>query len=101
MLPRPVIDACREIGKFYLKKHEGDYAKAEKELSDLRLTKIEIQGDKLCITAGRVGMLIGKRGTNVDALSKHIADTMFMKVHVIEDTDCLYDYIIPRQGDFD
>lgn len=95
MLPQPTIDAAREIGRFYLDKFQGNYEKAAEELLNVRITKVEIQGDKLCITASRVGLLIGRRGQNIDALSKWIEDKLHMKVHIYEDTDCLYDYLIP------
>jgi|SRR5581483_3672496 len=97
MLPIPVRQAAQEIGKFYLNKHNGDYKAAEEELVRLRITKVEINGNCLYITASRVGLLIGKRGQNIDALGRYIEKTLNMKIFVIEDIDCLYDYLIPQK----
>jgi len=101
MLPLPVREAAAAIGQFYLNKNKGDYVATEKELTDLRITKLEINANALCITTERVGMLVGRRGSNIDALSKFIQNQMQMKVRIIEDTDCLYDALIPRKDNND
>jgi ribosomal protein S3 len=45
----------------------------------------------ITITTERPGILIGKRGTNIDALEKFLGT----KVKIIEDQDPLYHYLIP------
>lgn len=96
MLPLPVQEAAAAIGEFYLRKNNGDYAATEKEINQLRITKLEINENALCITATRIGLLLGRRGSNIDALAKFIQEHMQMKIHIIEDQDCLYEYLIPQ-----
>lgn len=95
----PTITACARgviakkvaglIGQFYLQKNQNDYEKAEAEITDLRISKVEVAGKTVTITAARIGKLIGKRGTNVDALGKFLG----MEVKMIEDD--LYNHLIP------
>lgn len=55
---------------------EKAYSLAEKYIQDLRITKLEycwdedIQRNKITIILQRPGLLIGKKGSNVEALSR-------------------------------
>jgi hypothetical protein len=80
------------IGQFYLRKHEGDYVAAEKAIVDLRISDLTVEGDKVTIVTARPGMLIGRRGTNIDELTAFLNK----KVHIIEDVDPLIEYLIPQ-----
>jgi len=93
MLSEEVKDIASKIGHYYLQKLNGDYALAEKEITDTRFTKIEVTTDNtLSITAGRPGLLIGKKGTNIDALSKYLR----MEIKIIEEMDDLHVWLIPE-----
>ena len=92
MLSDQVKDIASKIGAFYLRKNNGDYTATEKEIVDLRIMKIEVAVNKaVVITIGRPGLLIGKRGTNVDALSKFLQT----EIKIIEDMDNLHSWLVP------
>lgn len=102
MFSEKVKEIAKSIGQFYLQKNNGDYIATEKEVLRLQIKKIEFlirenpageQIHEAIITAGRVGLLIGKRGTNIDALTKHLG----MKVKIMEDNDPLESYLIPYE----
>ncbi len=78
---------CSYIGHFYLTKHKEDYDAAEKEIQDTGFVRVECCGDMVIIEARRVGLLIGKRGTNVDALQVYLSKKIFVKecVDSVED----------------
>jgi len=101
MLSNAVMEAASAIGAFYLQKNNGDYEAAKREITDLHISKIEVD-DKLphsktiIITAARVGMLIGRRAINYEALEKFLGT----KIKVIEDEDALCDYLIPRRQEW-
>jgi len=99
MIPDKVKEAARNIGAFYLQKNHGDFKAAELEILKLQISSISVD-DKLpnsvsiAITTGRPGLLIGKRGENIDALTKFLGT----QVKVIEDRDPLSSYLIPDNG---
>jgi predicted RNA-binding protein Jag len=91
MLPEEVKDVAQRIGQFYLRKNDGDYKATQEEILKLRISKLEITDKGVAITTERPGILIGKRGTNIDALSSFLA----MEVRIIEDRDPLITYLLP------
>lgn len=93
MLDATVRDVAQRIGLFYLQKNNGDYVKTEKDLTDLRIAKIEVNEKGVIVTTARPGLLIGKRGTNIDALAKHLKS----EVRIIEDMDSIYDSLVPHK----
>lgn len=95
MLDAVIREVAKNIGTFYLQKNNGDYEKTEMELLHLLISKIEMKGSDVVITTARPGLLIGKRGTNIDALTKHLKS----EVRIIEDMDCVSDSLIPRKWD--
>lgn len=109
MMHLRVIEAARKIGRFYLAKHNNDYAAAEKELNALQISRIEVTNTEtfsslvrsqsppqtiISITTARPGILIGKRGQNIDNLAKYLGT----KVHIVEDEEPLYQYLVPNQA---
>jgi transcription antitermination factor NusA-like protein len=94
MIDPQVVEVARTIGDFYLAKHNGDYAKATEEIYRLQIAKIAVAADNsIVITLGRVGLFIGKRGTNLDAIIKLFNGR---QLKVVEDMDSILDYVIPR-----
>jgi hypothetical protein len=90
-------EVATKLGQFYLNKNGGDYAKATDEIYRLHIKSIVIaEDDAVIITAGRLGLLIGKRGTNIDAISKFFNGRVFK---LIEDTESILDLVIPRKLD--
>jgi len=83
-------ELAAEIGAFYLEKNQGDYVATEKEISALHITNVETKDGKAYISTGRPGLLIGKRGQNIDLLSKWLKKP----VHIIE-VESLLPYLVP------
>lgn len=99
-----VFAVAKAIGRFYLKKHKGDYAAAELELFRLQITDIKVTKDRIEITLGRPGMLIGLRATNIDNLEKFLQaevglPTTINGLNIVETSFHIYDILIPRKPD--
>jgi len=84
-------DAARKIGLFYLEKNNNNYEATEQEINKLRITKVDVTDNKVIIITERPGLLIGKRGENIDKLTEALG----MNVHIIEEFDPLSAYLIP------
>ena len=66
-------DIGYEIGHFYLKKCGNNYQAAQKEVESLKITNIEkVNDDTINITLARPGLLIGRKGQNIEALVDHL-----------------------------
>jgi ribosomal protein S3 len=68
-----------ELSTFYLIKNNHDYQKAAKEVISLNITDIEVQGEEIHIYLNRPGLIIGRKGENIDALTKFLGKTV--KIH--------------------
>jgi hypothetical protein len=76
----------------------GDYGVTEREILNMRISRIVINLDKVEITLARPGLLIGKRGLVIDGLAEYLGKG----VKVIEDRDCITDFLVPvNLDDFD
>lgn len=98
----------KEIGRFFLWKNKFDYAKAELEIFRLYISAIKVetisaglvvnQFDKVTITLGRPGMLIGPQGKTIAALQNWLkVETDCKQVLIVEDRECFLDAIIPNK----
>ena len=92
MIPEEVQKIAGQIGEYFLCKNNHDYQATAEEIYSLRVSKIIVDGNKVEITLGRPGLLIGKRGVIIDGLAKWLSG---MEVKIIEDTDCINDFLIP------
>ena len=87
-----VIAQC--IGEYYLEKNNFDYKKTEEDVSLLGITQIEHKLDTIIITLQRCGILIGRRGENIDKLQKFLASkTKYTKLDIKEDK--IISWLIP------
>lgn len=91
-LSEEVKDVAEKIGLFYLKKNNGNFSAAEDEIINLQIVEIEVNESEIIITASRVGLLIGRRGENLDALVAHLQK----KVKLREEENCLLRHLIPE-----
>lgn len=90
-----VREIAESIGTFYLNKHKGDYEKASEEVVNLQVNNIVVLPDgSVEIYTARPGMLIGKLGKNVDALTKHLGKQIKIK----EVPWSITDLILPVTG---
>ena len=71
------------IGVFYLYKHNNNYKAAQEELNRLYITSIDVRNGEVIIHTSRPGLLIGKKGENINNLVEHLK----MKVKIIEGED--------------
>lgn len=76
------------IGQFYLQKNNEDWEKAIDEITQLRITNMRIVDDKLEITSNRPGLIIGPKGSNINALEKYLKIQIMIKE---EKHDWLYE----------
>jgi transcription antitermination factor NusA-like protein len=97
MLSEEVKNVARKIGQFYLEKNNQNYELTEKDIDNLRISKIEIVDDKIAITTAAPGRLIGMRGKNILLLQEYLGQ----KVKIIEEMDPLFVYLIPQEPDQD
>ena len=81
------------IGQYYLKKNDGDYTATQAEVEKLRITSIRSlgPGEGIEITLSRPGLLIGRRGAEIEALSQFLG----MKVKIVECRDHWLDWLVP------
>lgn len=95
MLSDEVREVASQIGQFYLQKNDYDYAATEKEITSLRVTTLEIKEGKVVITLARPGLIIGRKGENIGNLAKFLN----RKIHIVEDQDPLYYWLVPSPFD--
>ena len=92
MFSKEVIEVAQRIGQFYLEKNHGDYEKTKVEILSLLITSVEVTEGKVIIKTSRPGLLIGKRGINIDNISTFLDK----KIHVLEERENIVDCITPR-----
>jgi len=83
-----------KIGEFYLEKNKDtdtlkNFNKATEEIYSLGITQLILKRNKIIITLQRPGVLIGKRGENIDSLSKFLN----MEIDIKEDN--IISWILP------
>lgn len=74
------MDVFRGIATFYITKHAGNYGHAIDEIERIGFRRLEVFGDNVAIWVKKVGLFIGLRGQNVDAVQK----TLNKKVYIRE-----------------
>lgn len=84
-------EVARLIGEYYVAKNKElglkeSHMKAREELSSLGVTEIKASGNRVEITLQRPGLLIGRRGDNIDMLQKFLATkSKYTQVGIKED----------------
>ena len=79
-------EIARLIGEYYLGKNAGNYKNTEEEIRSLSITQIKNTGNTIIITLQRPGLLIGRRGDNIEALQKFMLyKTNYSKINIEED----------------
>ncbi len=95
MFSKKVKDVAEKIGQFYLQKEGGDYDKAANSIRELGIEEILVVEKIVLIKTKRPGILIGKRGINLENLSKFLD----MDIRPIEVEDHIENWIIPINFD--
>lgn len=57
-----------KIADFFHHKHNLDYKKSNNEIENLKIANIQNKPDKVVISLGRPGLLIGAKGVQIEAL---------------------------------
>ena len=82
------------IGKYYLEKNKNNYKQTEEDIRNLGITQIEHKKDTIIITLQRCGILIGRRGENIDKLQQFLFQkTKYTKLNIKEDK--IISWLIP------
>jgi len=93
MISKQTKEVAEKIGEFYLTKNNNDYQKTAEEIRSLRVTEIIAINDFVVIKVGRPGLLIGKRGQNIDALQAATGKKFY--IIEVEDND-IESHLIPQ-----
>lgn len=96
MIDSETRKVAETIGQFYLEKNGGDYEACRQEIEKLAITGLAVEDGKVTITTARPGWLIGKRGTNIDAL----AGRLNREIKIIEAPVWWPDVIAPENPDY-
>jgi hypothetical protein len=89
------MELYKSIGQFYVIKSGGDYKKAREAIAVLGISDIITAYDVVIIKTARPGLLIGSKGENIEALSKHLGK----RVSVIE-VNSLSDWLMPYEESY-
>ena len=86
--------AAMLIGFYYLHRNNGNYKDAEDIIDLLHFTDISVKGDTLTIELRRVGLFIGRRGSNYDSFFKFINEELpaVKKIKLVENVIVGYAY---------
>jgi ribosomal protein S3 len=74
------------LDKYAIESRDLQYKNAQEEVRALGLTQISVKGNELCITLSRPGILIGRKGENIDKFERYMNDKGgFTKIKIVED----------------
>jgi hypothetical protein len=70
-------DVCCSIGYYFLSETNGgeDYYDSHRRISECHITGIELKGSTVTITTQRPGVIIGSKGSRIDALTKFLQES--------------------------
>lgn len=93
MIPEPVQEIAARIGVFFLRKNDNDYEAARKEILELRISNISFENPpgEVSIELSRPGLLIGRRGEQIDSLEKFLGH----KILIVEVRQSINDFLLP------
>lgn len=97
MISEEVKDIAHRIGQFFLEKNELDYKAACAEIEKLRINNLSIYEKRtngkttIEIETSRPGLVIGRRGEQIDKLSKYLG----VEIRLVETKETLLDYLLP------
>ena len=82
------IEIANNISSFYLRKNNFDYKKTNEEIEKVRIQNVEKTEKGITIFTERPGLLIGRRGENINQLQE------FLNCEIrIEEVSSLYSYM--------
>ena len=92
--------AAAGIGNYYLSLYmdndsKDPYNEAIDDIVQLGITKVKWIGNKISITTTRPGLLIGRRGENLDKLGVFLSKELCCNVHLDLIEDIITSWLIP------
>lgn len=79
-------EIAQHIGNYYLERNNNDYLNTAEDIRNLGITRIDHTKDTIIITLQSCGLLIGRRGENIDKLLTYlISKTKYSKIDIKED----------------
>ena len=109
-------EVCHLIGSYYLRSTKQDfsitiakdrvdrlYKDVKEAIYGLGISKVKVEGNKITIVLMRPGLLIGRRGENINALQNYLISKLKIdiKIHIEEAEDISYRIIPQNPNDFD
>jgi ribosomal protein S3 len=86
------VEIAYKIGYFYFNMNSGitnlieQVKETTKDIDVLKITKIEFDGSNISITTQRPGLLIGRHGADIQALSEWLhKEFLFEKILLVEE----------------
>ena len=100
---RKIQNIAQLIGFYYVNLAELSgldkmkYDKAREDVSSLGVTKIDFSGSIISITLTRPGLLIGRRGINIDNLTEYLSKELKHKISINIIEDKITGWLIPYE----
>jgi ribosomal protein S3 len=83
------------IGYFYLEENEYDYKETSKNLKELSIHNITYENSRVNIYLERPGLMIGKKGENLEKLTGYISNYIKEKISITVMEMNINDHLIP------
>lgn len=100
-------EIARLIGEFYLDAQDKSlslkdtYLSASEQLEALGILSIVLKNSEIIITLMRPGLLIGRRGDNIDKLSSYLSKQLGKKIHISLMKDKVIHHLYPFYYDLE
>ena len=80
-----ILKVVYAIQEFYLSKYDNEentYVKAREDIGKLEVTELDYKGDTFTITLQRPGLLIGRKGENINSLNEFLRNRVDGKIKI-------------------
>ncbi len=103
---RVLQDLAREIGFYQLSLEAGlqqhHFQNVREFIVSMGISNLDIKGNIVTITLARPGLLIGRRGCNIDGLKKHLSNKYKKKITIRLKEEMVLQCLLPcHPSDFD
>jgi ribosomal protein S3 len=90
--PAETLEIASQISSFYLRKYNFNTEAANAMIESLRIFDIKKEEGVIEIHTSRPGLLIGKKGSNIDGLTVHLGSPIkIVEVQSLSDLMLIYD----------
>jgi ribosomal protein S3 len=88
-----------DIGDYYLSIQEGvykaNYDKARFDIVSMGISNLDVKGNRVMIRLTRPGLLIGRKGSNIDAMKDFLSKKYKKNIVIDIEEDKVLQYLIP------